>query len=527
MSKSKKSKPKFKAGPSKITRLEFSATHFRGVQFPSDMFYVGLANRIFTVINEMFPKRPGNSTDLNKRMAITLTCYVEDLVAGSGIWAAFTSLYRKKYGKRFPFYNLRESAAVVPYDDEFPSFHAVLFLLWYVANDAEPKIVLNPNNQGLRMLAMALMPDLVEAYDEAPESPARPMLVPEKERGVPLFYQVRNLCEWLCDRCYLTRITDGEKAMADCEKFMDELANALGIVSQEQVDYAIGAFMTMNTRIGPLAIPAHEWLAEMVTLYHEPEEEEYLPALTAIKVRPYEYYRYVTVGGSEAVLEDVDGEKITLSAFTMPDEKFPSAVAPGQSAMMSLVFFDGVWMMNGIGLINLSPELYEKYREIHRNKVRQGKEAYEYLFKAFGRKRIGVCGTYEEYLKLTCGHYNPTVGVDPQLEEDIRDAGNLLYFLDTDGTVSILPGWAPCVKVKDNPFYNKEEATRDGLSLIFDHTLTTPEMREYIIKNKLIPDAALNSAVSEETGRRLFQSNLRFFNAYTARDTTPPVVKVM
>ncbi len=101
MSKSKKSKT---ASTSiRITRLEFSVTHYNGGQFPSDMFYVGLANRIYPTIHKVFSTQPGFTTEVSKLAAITLAAYVEDLVAGSGIWAAFTSLYKKKYGNAFPF----------------------------------------------------------------------------------------------------------------------------------------------------------------------------------------------------------------------------------------------------------------------------------------------------------------------------------------------------------------------------------------------------------------------------------------
>lgn len=122
-------------------------------------------------------------------MAITLACYVEDVVAGSGVWAAFISLYRKKYKNSFPFYNIRAQFSLFPYDDELPSFHAVLFLLWYVADGVNPGTVLNPNNPVLRMLAMTLMLDLAKAYDDAPESPARPMIMSEEDTEVPIFFQ--------------------------------------------------------------------------------------------------------------------------------------------------------------------------------------------------------------------------------------------------------------------------------------------------------------------------------------------------
>ncbi len=525
MSKSKKTKIKIVPN-NKISRLEFCATHFNAEQFPSDMFYVGLANRIYPTIQKLFSIQPGFTNEVSRRMAIVLTCYVEDLVSGSGVWAAFTSLHKKKYGKSFPFYNIKEQTSIYPYSDEFPSFHAVLFLLWYVATEFTPGTILNPNNPGLRMLAMALMPDLAKAYEDAPDTPARPMLMPEEEIGEPLFYQIRSLCAWLCDRCYLTHINDKEKATKDVEDLIKHLFQSIGRNDKSAEDYALESFLQMNTLIGPLAIPAYEWLAEIVNLYHEPEEECYIPILSELKSRPYKYYRYVTVGESELVLEDTNGEKLTLSASTMPGERFAPEVVPGKSALVSLVFLDGVWLMNGLGLHGLPSEIFENSHKAHREKEKQRNEVYKFHLKAFGNQRIGVCGSYEEYISLAYGDKAPNVSVSPKLLADIRDAGNLLYFLNSDGTVTILPGWATCVKIKDNPYYDKEDASHAGLSLIFDHSLSTPEMREYIIKNKLIPDAALNSAISVETGRKLFQNNIRFFNDYSDRDTVPFLTEV-
>lgn len=518
MSKSKKIKTKI--GSPKITRLEFCATHFNAEQFPSDMFYVGLANKIYPAILNVFSSQPRFTTEISKRMSVTLACYVEDLVAGSGVWAAFTSLYKKKYGNALPFYNIKEKSALfLPYDDDLPSFHAVLFLLWYVADSVNPDTVLNPNNPALRMLAMTLMPDLVKAYDEAPDTPARPMLVPEEEIGIPLFYQIRNLCEWLCNRCYLTCINDMEKVTNEFKDFISEVFEPIISYDYGKETYALKSFVPMNALIGPLAIPAYEWLSEIVNIYHEPEEEKYIPILETLKSRPYEYYRYKTVGERELILEDVNGEELTLSSSTMPGGRFSPDIIPGRSALLSLVWLDDVWMMNGIGLHGLPAELYDECCKTHRKNEKQRKDAYKYHMKAFSRKRIGVCGSYEEYMKLAYGDNAPKYNGDPELLSDIRNADNLLYFINTNGTVSILRGYATCIKIKDNPYYDEEEASHNGLALIFDHSLSTPEMREYIIKNKLIPDMALSSAISVEVGRKLFQKNIRFFNDYSGRDT--------
>ena len=112
MSKAKKSKSAFNSN--KITRLDFSATHFKAWQLPSDMFYTGVANKVYPLIQKVFSAQPGFTPATSKRMAIILTCYVEDLVAGSGVWAAFTSLFNKKYGKSFPFLQYKRAIRFLP-----------------------------------------------------------------------------------------------------------------------------------------------------------------------------------------------------------------------------------------------------------------------------------------------------------------------------------------------------------------------------------------------------------------------------
>ena len=518
MSKSKKIKS---APPSpKITRLDFSATHVNGLQLPTDMFYVGLANKLCSIVHKFLSSNAVFTSEVSKRMAITLACYVEDLVARSGVWAAFTSLYKKKYKRRFPFYNVREQSFIFPYDDETPSFHAVLFLLWYVGNDAKPEIMLNPNNPGLRMLAITLMPDLNKAYDEAPETVARPIIMPGGEDRCALFYQIRGLCEWLSSRCYLTRIVDEAKAAGGLKDFLGQLDLAGGDFDDDAQAYAARVFLSMNTRIGPLAIPAYEWLAEIIGLYHEPEEEQFLPLLNALKSLPYDFYRYASMGERELVIMNSRNKKFVLSADTMPLGVFPPEVAPGKSTLISLVFLDGVWLMNGIALQALPEQVYKEHRDNLRKSRKQGKESYQFLMKAFGNQRMGVCGSYDDYLKLVYGGDVPAAAGDSDLADAIRKAGNVLYFLNSDGNVSMLPGWASYVKIDGNPFYDAGKASKGGLAIILNHSLTTPELREYVIKHKLIPDAALNSMISPEIGRQLFQQNIRFLNDYSSRDTT-------
>lgn len=501
-----------------VTLMEFSATHFKGIRFASDSFYTSLANKLNGIIQHMIG---GNmAPEHTKRLSINLACYVEDLVSGSGVWSAFTSLHEKKYGRKLPFFNLDKPAIPVPYDDELPSLHAVQFLIWYTLNSAKPDTVMSPLNPALSMLSMRIMPELMDAYENAPESPARPAIMPEEEMGVPLFFQIRNLCSWLCTGCYLTRVNDMQSVSTDYNAFISNLLDKVNSPDKKgQIEYAVKSFVPMNTRIGPLAIPAYEWLAEIVDLYHEEEEERYLPLLREIKSLPYQYYKYKKVDTKTATLVNLEGEEMTMSATTLPDEKFMSKIKEGMSALMSLVWFDGAWVMNSIGLQTLPDEAYDMALKEFREKQDNDNYTYRYLMKHLKNKRFGVFADYKEYMAKAYPDRQLNENIPPEIAHDLKDSDNIVYFINSDGSTSILPGWATCIKLRCNKFYDKAEATADGISLICNQSMTTPEMRQYMIDNNMLADAAMNSVISEAAGRQLFQENIRFFNDYYSRDS--------
>lgn len=514
MSKSKNVKPKAFPRKNVITYQDICATHFAKEQLSSDVFYLKLANKIYPDIHKFITTNTHFDPKVSKRLAIVLTCYIEDLVSGSGVWEAFSSLYKKKYKKKLPFHDLEDVADLAQYDAEYPSIHAVTFLIWYVFNDLEPGMFINPTNPGIFRLALGLLPNLIIGYNEAPDTPGRPVLTFPL---MPPFFMIRELCAWLTNQCYLTRINDKEKDIKGFEDFAKQLLHT--DFDKEKMDYCVNSFVPLNALIGPLGIPAYEWLAEMVRIAPEPGEEKFIPILDAMKSLPYSIYKYVSVSESELVIEDVDGKKYTLTASTLPDNKFDPEIKPGMAAFLSLVYFDGAWVINGVGVNGMPGEAFDEHRERHRKNEEQRKMSYKYLLKALQKNRIGVCSSYDEYMKLANGDYSPEDRSDPEMTAIMRNADNLVYFLNSDGIVSMLPDWAECIKIKGNQYYDKETAMQKGLALIMDRTLATSEMRQYLIDNNLIPDAALNSLFSAEEGRRLFQENIRFINDYANRDS--------
>ena len=507
MTKNKKTIPK-PIKRSLITISEFRSRHYRNSAFNTDMYYIGVANRLYPFLTKMIGKDDKRFEDsVVRELTLNLVCYLEDLVSQAGVWEAFVSLHLKKYGREMPFYDTDDEF----YSREFPCIQAVRFIVWMTLNANSSDTFLNPDNPFMHMMSLGVLPMLIEAYDNAPDTPSRPALVPEEKMGVPLFYQIRNMCHWLCTGCYLTRIHDTELISELLNPLSEKFFNG----DSGKDDYLKEAYISFNAKIGPLALCAQEWLAEIVNIYHEEEEKEFIPLLRELTSLPYSIYSYKELRKEGAVLLALDGSEMELSAFTMPDCRMPAELSENESALMSLVYFGGKWMMNGIAAQGLPRDLYANARRTLIKNIDNRKQTFKSLL-GFMKKRIGVCAGYEAYLDMF-------PGIDRKrfmnVPDDIRTADNLLYFLNDDSVVTLLPEWGRCVKIRGNKFYDKKESEDDGICLILDHDLTTPEMRECLIDKNLVPDAALNSMDSVKAGKKLFQDNIRFLNDYTDRDT--------
>ncbi len=496
----------------RITRLDFSSRHYRRAQFQSDMFYVGVANRLLPELKKSLDGFRGLRPSHIRRLTLNLVCYIEDLVSGAGIWEAFLSLHSKKYGREMPFYDTDDEM----YSRGYPCPQAVRFIIWYTLNDVSPGTVLNPKNPAIELLAYKLMPELLTAYDDAPDSPGRPALVSEEKLPVPIFYQIRNICDWLCRDCYLTAVADPSEVAEQLVDLFEPVLEHMD-ASESQIQYAAESYLPFNTLIGPLGITAQEWLSEIISLHPEDDERELLGSLAEIKSLPLKAYTYKSINKkrNRAVLADLDGKEYELSAYTMPDEKFPENIAANTSAFMSLVFFNGAWNLNSIGMQGLPADFYDQLLIRYKERRQADSEKYALLMKRLKNKTIGTAADFDE-LKTTLGLPDQEM---TDAQNPIIGQRNFLYFVNSDSDISILPHYGTAVKLRGNKLYDKKEAATDGLALIFNTDLTSEEMRDYIISNNLVPDAALTSFTSPADGHRLFQENLRFFADYARRDT--------
>lgn len=273
----------------KITLKEFAITQ---PAYPNinetDEFYVDLANGLLShVENTEFIKIIPWA--LLKRIALTLTDYLQDIVSDAGLWRSFIVANRSLYGYTVPFYEVSEN-----YIDYELNREDVRFLVWYaVAMLWDDMRLICPEDKRLIEFADKCYEFLEMKYETAP--------LPEHfniSRGLDFKdsedkNKIYNLGNWLFLHAYLMTPAF---AMS-----MRELASDL---NSEDPDF--GALLNgkleeamMNDTTGPLALFTPEWVYLMI--------EGKLPPQPVVKdTEPHKYYQAFTkaTGGKEMMFFD-------------------------------------------------------------------------------------------------------------------------------------------------------------------------------------------------------------------------------
>lgn len=235
----------------KISLKEFL---LRQPSFPettdSDGFYLDLSNKLLDSVS-ILSFSTGMPDGVARRIALTLTDYMRDIVADAGLWRTFVDENRRLYGYSVPFHDIPEE-----YIDYELNREDVRFLVWYVvAMLWEERRLIYPHDQELIEYADRCFDVLESEYDDAP--------VPEcfnSWRGLELndpddARQIFHLGNWLFLHSYLLT-----------PAFAMSLREVLSEFSPEDKDSAsrLNARLEeamMQDTTGPLALFTHEWVS--------------------------------------------------------------------------------------------------------------------------------------------------------------------------------------------------------------------------------------------------------------------------
>lgn len=250
----------------------------------TDAYYLALANALYKKVRET--RFGADMPDgVSRRVALTLTDYMRDIVSDAGIWRSFVDANRELYGWSVPFHEIPED-----YIDYELNREDVRFLVWYaIAMLWEERRHIYPHDATLLALADQCYDILDAEYEDSPVheefniSRGLEFNDPEDHKEI---YRLGN---WLFLHSYLLT-----------PAYSLSLRDILMSENHDDPDYE----SKMNKRLedammqdptGPLALYTPEWVYLML--------ERKLPhdkPVTDAKIHPY-YEAFTKFTGGEEI----------------------------------------------------------------------------------------------------------------------------------------------------------------------------------------------------------------------------------
>lgn len=259
-----------------ITIKDFIPTQPSPTLNETSPFYLSLANDLYDVVSKS--ELGGElSVGLYKAIALTLTNYMEDIVADAGLWRSFINANRELYGYSVPFYPTTES-----YIDYELNPQDVRFLTWYViAMLSDKNRLIHPNDERLHQLSLTLFKVLEANYDAAPVNEAYNISRGLEFKDPEDRDKILNLGNWLFLHSYLLTPSFAS-TLAEISMEINNGENDFMSELNKRLDEAL-----MNEPIGPLALFTPEWVYLML--------ENKLPPLPSLQEIPeHKYYTAFT-----------------------------------------------------------------------------------------------------------------------------------------------------------------------------------------------------------------------------------------
>lgn len=469
-----------------------------------DLYYTNLANKIYQKQEETCFNKLFDNIEDAKHLALCITAYFEDVISGTGIWRAFTTECKKRYGVFVPFYTKYDKEEY--YQDEI-NLADIMFLLWHHCQQSIfEKSALPPIFNNMQDTAISIYMTLETEYETAPENDRLYDYLCCSTTDEDHFYDYRNVLEWFHYSCYFN--------VGNKKRFEKEIKNKPIYDEQDKIMlYSTRIESLMNSRHNLLALSAAEWLAKISEQHPEHKlwtDIDYRGGVFFAVIREEERFIYVKDLFKEDILK-VNKDSIQLNNF----DEFLN----GKSVMLTNMFkFGNAWWQNGALLSYTLDEKMqedinkEKDEKQHKQELRNyeliKKSGYAHKF-VFLKDNDDLLNFYKKAgYKIKKGLTMPQPNAKGIIVSGSPYIGNQLTY-----------DFAHCIYDKENPFYNSDKAEEDAFDIISGCGNPFPyELVCYLIDKHMLPDAnAFNHSFPKEEGIRITQDNLQFLADYHLR----------
>lgn len=487
--------------PLQITIQDIRARHPKGVNSPTDFYYMNLANRLLAITNKSLIASE-LTQEMKQRIALSVALYFEDVISDTGIWRSFVEKNQQLYGRRLPFYDIEGE-----YEPDEPHHVDVQLIVWDSMMAFKYESVVNPENLGVAFLSESLFHYIDGEFEQAPINEALADYFREC-RFMDDFYHMRDALKFFVFSCYLTN-----------GRYVEDYLNSEIETSMKYIDtpdmayYDAECVMAYQYRIGPLALLPQEWLGMVLRTVGKTVEAA---DVEAIRWRDYEPYLLEQYDSKGFTLCSIDDEQLSLTYHNMA-QKDDSIVSKRDFVMAMFVCYRGEWHLNGPASWGNGKKIYDNVREEMAKKQSSPFPNHEELVQQNGGSPLfyfkDIAEAHAFIAKATGAKFQ---GKMPEgWKKD--DKSVVLYLSPTSHIFAMAPGAAECISDPNNPYYNKNAAKENALALVIQNSVPG-EMLRYLIANDMIPDACLKSMTSPERGRELLQQNIDFMARALRRD---------
>lgn len=485
----------------KLYQADWLEIHPMEMVSKSDYYYLQLSNRILGVLEKLMSAEPFSS-EVRRKIAISVSAYFEDVISGFGLWRAMTKIHKAQFGQYLPFYELTDDDY---FQDEINQ-KDVQFLIWCILqrdniDNSEDNKFINPENPFIELVADAVYLTIDAEYESAPENTEVYELL-HKSDYMNNFFTFREILSWLHYDSYLSMSYPTINLLEDTDKLDDLKLDKFFRENEQILAYSIEKTNVFSKNCCPIAIHAKDWMAEIVN------QESAKSIIRLVDFKLIATYNILNVNQEFITVKQADINEATLK-ISLDSLNNPPAFEKINFIMCGLVFFNGYWHVNGFASFGFNNE-DEPLKVDKKDVVENDRLTYESVLKVTKNKPIVYLKDFLAFKRLLKKIFINAEDSD-LIPNDIQDATDLVVFSHPEIGLVMVPDIALFLKDKDNPFYDKEIATKHGFSILTGGYSCSRQMIDYIISNGLLQDAAVNSLKGVDHGRKLVRDNIEFF----------------
>lgn len=471
----------------------------------TDLYYTGIANKLYSCLNKSVISDSFDDDDNIRYTSLCLAAWFEDVISQTGIWQAFTTECKKRYGSYLPFYSLDEDY----YPDEI-NLEDIRFLLWHhIQYFRNRDTIVNPENPGIELVAYDLYTILADEYETAPENRRMQEYLFDPFIGDESFFQYRGVLEWFHYHCYFN-IENEDQFLDESE----EIENSEGVTEENLNTLIYGTHTTLmlQGRRNLLSLTSPEWLA-CIAKGH-PERQ----LCTNVQVRNNTCFLLTAEDDNYLYLKDLCKEnneilKVYKKSTNLPDIRNRKV---GESALIcELLRYGDAWWQSGLLIENKFDEKTKAYAEDlkKKNEKTNEKGVFNDFMKASDNKHFVFCRSKDDvtdFLAHKMG-YQTLEGVEMP---PVNAAKGMILMVSPQSGLHIQFQLCECIQSSENPFYDQKVAEEKAISFIVNPNVIPYDLSCILQDKGMLPDASLKSLKGKEHAKEFMKKNAQFLTDY-------------